>query len=79
MIVNYVINILNKEPDLTKDCSAFTTSIQGETLELQKYMTLACQYNIMGINPDTTPLSDFLPNQIVSRAEFGTVLSRILR
>jgi hypothetical protein len=41
-------------------------------------MTLACQLNIMGINPDTTPINDFMPKKEVSRAEFGTVLSRLL-
>ena len=79
MIVNYMSNVRNRKPDLTKDCSPFAASIQSESLELQQYMTLSCQYNIMGIHPDQTPLSDFLPNDIVSRAEFGTVLSRILR
>ena len=79
MIVNYLANVLGKEPDLLKDCSAFAASIQEETRELQNYMTLACQYEIMGIHTDNTPLIDFMPNQIVSRAEFGTVLSRLLR
>jgi hypothetical protein len=32
----------------------------------------------MGIHPDGTPLSDFMPNKKVSRAEFWTVLSRLL-
>jgi hypothetical protein len=31
----------------------------------------------MGVNPDTTPIPDFMPNKEVSRAEFGTVLSRM--
>jgi hypothetical protein len=33
----------------------------------------------MGINPDGTAKFFFEPNGIVSRAEFGTVLSRLLR
>ncbi|MDR2190089.1 MAG: S-layer homology domain-containing protein [Candidatus Peribacteria bacterium] len=32
----------------------------------------------MGIHTDGTPLKSFLPNQPVSRAEFGTVFSRVL-
>jgi hypothetical protein len=32
----------------------------------------------MGIHSDWTPLSDFMPNKKVTRAEFGTVLSRLL-
>ena len=79
MVVQYLANILEQHPDTTKDCSAFSASIQNESAELQAYMRAACQYNVMGIHFDTSPLSDFMPNQIVSRAEFGTVLSRILR
>ena len=52
MIVNYMANVLDKKPNLAKDCSAFAASIQGETLELQEYMILACQYEIMGIHTD---------------------------
>jgi hypothetical protein len=33
----------------------------------------------MGVYPDGTPLSNFLPGNYVSRAEFGTILSRMLR
>jgi hypothetical protein len=32
----------------------------------------------MGIHTDGTPLSEFMPDKFVSRAEFGTVLSRVL-
>ncbi|MDR0608359.1 MAG: hypothetical protein LBG52_08765 [Candidatus Peribacteria bacterium] len=33
----------------------------------------------MGIQQDGTPLSAFMPNNFVSRAEFGTVLARLPR
>jgi hypothetical protein len=71
-------NVLNKKPDTTRDCSALAASIQSETEELQTYIILACQYGIMGVHTDGSALSDFMPHQTVSRAEFGTVLSRIL-
>jgi hypothetical protein len=32
----------------------------------------------MGINADGTPLKEFNPNGLVSRAEFATVFSRVL-
>lgn len=70
MIVNYVENVLHRQPDLTRDCSTFSASIRNETLELQQYMVQACQYGIMGIHTDGTPLSDFMPRQSVTRAEF---------
>jgi hypothetical protein len=47
MVVNYLANVLEREPDLSRDCSAFEKSIQNETAELQNYMTLACQYKVM--------------------------------
>jgi hypothetical protein len=33
---------------------------------------------VMGVHPDYTPLSDFMPDNYVSRAEFWTIFSRIL-
>jgi hypothetical protein len=42
-------------------------------------MKLACQLGIMGINSDGSAKEDFMPNALVTRAEFGTVLSRVLR
>jgi hypothetical protein len=41
---------------------------------MQLYAKLSCQLGLMGQNVET-----FKPNDIVTRAEFGTVLSRILR
>jgi hypothetical protein len=52
MVVNYMENVLDRTPDTTKDCSAFAASIQSETEELKNYMTLACQYGVMGIYAD---------------------------
>jgi hypothetical protein len=41
-------------------------------------MILACQLWIMGIHTDWSPLSAFSPNELITRAQFGTILSRIL-
>ena len=41
-------------------------------------MNKAYQYQIMGINANGTPLRYFNPLGQVSRAEFSTVLSRVL-
>jgi hypothetical protein len=46
---------------------------------LQSYIIQACELGLMGIHSDGTPLSAFMPEKTVSRAEFGTVLSRLLR
>jgi hypothetical protein len=45
---------------------------------LTGYIQLAYQYQIMGIQADGKPLNKFNPRGKVSRAEFATVLSRVL-
>ena len=43
-------------------------------------MQTACELEIMGLHSDgKKPLSLFRPNDLVSRAEFATVLSRMKR
>lgn len=43
-------------------------------------MQTACELEIMGLHSDgKTPLSLFRPNDLVPRAEFATVLSRMKR
>lgn len=39
---------------------------------------MACQLGIMGLQQDGTPDTVFNPNQHVTRAMFGTALSRLL-
>jgi hypothetical protein len=81
IVSQYLITqIPERTPNLEKDCSAFNASIAHyQGTDLYDYMTLACQYEVMGIHPDYTPLTDFMPDKYVSRAEFGTIFSRILR
>lgn len=79
MISQYAVNALGMTPDTTKDCSLFAKSIAHSDPSLQTYMVMSCQLNIMGIEPDKSPLVDFMPDKYVTRAEFGTVISRLLR
>ena len=46
--------------------------------DLADYIQLAYQLQIMGINADGTPMQAFEPHKLVSRAEFTTVLSRVI-
>ncbi len=47
--------------------------------EFISYIKNVCQLEIMGLQADgKTPLTYFNPNSLVTRAEFGTVLSRVL-
>ena len=79
VVSQYLIAVLNKSPNTEKDCSAFDNSIAHYNQEMRDYMRISCQFDVMGIHPNRTPLSDFMPDKFVSRAEFGTIFSRILR
>lgn len=46
--------------------------------DLADYIQLAYRLQIMGINADGTPIQAFEPHKLVSRAEFATVLSRVI-
>ncbi len=72
MMVNYAKNVLGKTPDTSKSCRF--DDINNQSQELKGYILQACQMGIMGQG-----ISTFRPNDKVTRAEFGTVLSRILR
>ena len=76
MMVNFAVRVLSRLPDTNKVCPF--NDIANESTELQGYMRLACQLGIMGIEADGTPMIGFDPNGTVTRAQFGTVLSRVL-
>lgn len=77
MISVYAIKVLNMQPDTTRACGF--ADMQEQDPEMQYYATLACQLGIMGLESDgKTPKQNFVPNDSVDRAQFGTVLSRVL-
>jgi hypothetical protein len=49
-----------------------------ETPEMNYYARVACKLWIMWLNQDWSPAKKFNPNDKVTRAQFGTMLSRIL-
>ena len=52
--------------------------VNADLRDLADYIQLAYQLQIMGINADGTPIQAFEPHKLVSRAEFATVLSRVI-
>ena len=72
MLSQYAINILNKKPDTSKKCNFWDVSRDLDK-QYNDWVTLACQLGIMWVN-----ITDFRPNDEVTRAEFGTALSRML-
>ena len=70
MISNYAVNILWKKPDTTKPCYFIDSNINPD---LVQYVTESCQLWLMW-----QWVTSFRPKDSVTRAEFGTVLSRLL-
>ena len=61
--VVFAEKILDRQVDSSKDCSAFSESIQDYSGgDLYDFMIRSCQMGIMGISPNGTPLSDFNPS-----------------
>jgi len=72
MIVNYADEILGLKPDTSKTCNF--PDIWWQNAELRWYIRLSCQMWLMWVG-----ISNFYPTAKVTRAEFGTILSRALR
>ena len=72
MVANYVLDLGLQELDTTKECKFPDVSVALDTA-YDKGVTKACQLGLMGVG-----ITKFNPNGIVTRAEFGTVLSRAL-
>jgi len=78
MISNFSISILKKTPDTDKICNF--ADIGSQSQEMKYYTQLACQLWLMGLESDgITHMNNFMPNDVVTRAQFGTILSRLLR
>ncbi len=77
MISEFSTKVLKKKIDTTKKCDF--KDIENQTEESKKYIKTACQLGIMGIDANWIPLENFYPEKIITRAVFGTTLSRILR
>ena len=73
--VKYV-QILWMEKKLNENVSY--PDVDSSLWELENYIKLAYQYQIMWIHADGSKLTYFKPNKFVSRWEFATVFSRIL-
>jgi len=71
MMSNYATEVLGLTPDTSVTCDF--TDVANESDELQGYITEACQLGLMGVG-----ITAFNPNGLVTRAQFGTVLSRAL-
>lgn len=71
MMSNYATEILDLVPNTGKVCEF--DDIDGESDELKWYIIKACQLDLMWVG-----ITSFNPSGNVSRAQFGTVLSRAI-
>jgi len=77
MISEFSMWILWNSPEMTKVCEF--DDMNQESQEMQYYAKTSCQLYLMWLHKDwVTPKDSFDPNEIVTRAQFGTVLSRLL-
>ena len=79
MLTEYAIEVLDLKPEAGKSgCTAYN-DIADSSAEMRYYMKTACVQNIMWLESDgKTPMKSFYPHWLVSRAEFGTTLSRLI-
>ena len=79
MISAFAMDVMNKQPDYNKPgCDGFK-DINWESKELKSYIKLACELGLMWLEKDgSTPKQYFNWSDVVTRAQFGTVLSRLL-
>lgn len=79
MISEFAMNVLWKEPNVGKEWCDDYTDTYWDTEELQWFMKTACELELMWLHSDWfTPKDEFNGEQYVTRAQFGTVFSRLL-
>ena len=71
MISNFAITLGGLTPNTSLDCEF--DDIGNQSAEMKFYIKLSCQLGLMGQG-----ITHFDPNGEVTRAQFGTVLSRTL-
>ncbi len=76
MIVNFAMNVLNKQPDVTRTCVFADMDVSNA--EMKQYASMACQLGIMWLKGDGTPAEMFNPAGLLDKAQLATMLSRIL-
>ncbi|MFA7298484.1 MAG: right-handed parallel beta-helix repeat-containing protein [Candidatus Absconditabacterales bacterium] len=71
MISNFAITLGGFTPDTQKQCTF--SDIGNQSAEMKFYIKLACQLGLMGVG-----IEKFDPAGEITRAQFGTILSRLI-
>ena len=79
ILTQYSINVLDLEPEVWKAwCNDFD-DIANESAEMKYFIRTSCELWLMWLESDgKTPKKSFDPTKYVTRAEFGTTLSRLI-
>lgn len=79
MMTMFTVQVIGIYPDTHKVwCDTFTDTQQLSS-EMKFFTKTACQLNLMGLKSDgQTPDKQFNPYDQVNRAQFGTILSRLI-
>ena len=77
MMSQYMTKVLWKTPATTEEKVVYS-DVDESLGDLADFIQIAYAYKIMWINSDGTPLENFNPNGLVTRAEYATVFSRVL-
>ena len=78
LMVNFIIKmwLVVRPTNIPTECLSWNdNNYLWESDDIKNYATLSCAFGIMWID---MPNNEFRPNDIVNRAEFGTIISRIL-
>ncbi len=76
MMSNWALDVMKKEPNL--DVVPNFSDVADQTEEMKGYINKAAQQGLMGQKNDGGLKDMFYPNAKVTRAQFGTMLSRAL-
>ncbi len=76
MVSQFAVHVVWLEPSVNSGC--VFNDVADESTELKWFMKLSCELWLMWLHYDWSPNEQFWPNLPVSRAMFGTVLSRLL-
>ncbi len=79
MISEFAVTIVWLYPDINKEWCDIYDDMSDQWSEMIFFSKIACQLWLMGLESDWfIPQKSFNPDWLVSRAEFGTVLSRLV-
>ena len=79
MMTMFTVQVIGIYPDTHKAWCDIFPDIQQLSSEMKFFTKTACQLNLMGLKSDgQTPDKQFNPYEQVDRAQFGTILSRLI-